>query len=430
MKGTRGMERVQGKGSPFDAASPADDPRLRLLDWLGTTRVGTYSDGYQVVAAMIRLGLDPVVDGYPDDPDTGAGYVALAEAGWRGDPALLRRALPRVGWRIIAGDPANVPEWEAAAAVLEPALRHRLFLDADHSTTAGWADEVYQAGRGPGWAADLFRHAVDAEVPPNLLGYEAWVTPALLSAAATAGLSKPVEVKVLRGHGFTFPDLLTLLDEGRVSPGALLAAHLTGVPRTDWATLLPGLPEHWFPIIDPAREVSDAPRDVVADSLLGKGFDWEQLRTLADHGFTEVRTGPNDRIGYGVNRNRVRFTPNHLVTLSRWVSPAQLHRWVEALLTGRSSAGHIPPLSGYSADHTGNIVRLVQAGVRPGDLLVWRTAGCRSVDDVVAGVDAGITAGIAADLVARFGVTGIRHRGKAFRSAAELLRHARQGVAR
>lgn len=417
------------------------DAVLRLLDWLGPQlhQSGQHKK-VAAVAAMIRLGIDPVTAGMPTDEEARA-YRQLAETGWQGDPGKLAEIVGLVGSRIVLDDPENADDWAAVARMMQSgdALGWRARQSLRYMPTPELIGWFFDAGRGPGWAAAMVQRANDTGVRPDLIGFGAGVSPALFNEAVAAGLRTPGEVEALRDAGFSIEAAIRWLDEGHIAPGALIAARTTGLPEHTWPTMLRDLPGTWFPLVDQARErrIDPIRSGILRTSQEGTGvlrppkvdtssagLTWHDLRTLADNGWATLTTYDLEW-GFGKKRHRIRFTPQQIITLSAHVySPALLSRWVEILLTGGSPRNDwrdptLPALT-WNRDPQ-PIIDLINADVSPAHIGTWRRAGCRTIPDILTALDSGIDVARANHLLATHGEKPTpRSTNRRFRTAAAL----------
>jgi hypothetical protein len=64
---------------------------------------------------------------------------------------------------------------------------------------------------------------------------------------------------------------------------------------------------------------------------------------------------------------------------------------------------------GIRLEHVGQIAAMVEAGVKPSHITAYRSAGCRTIDDIVAAAKVGITHKYARDLTKRYGRKPSKH---------------------
>ena len=369
---------------------------LELLEWLAPHLARSGEDiRVRALAAMIRLGLDPVRAGMPPR-HTWEQYVQLAEAGWSGAPAALPAVVDLVGADVLLADPDNAGEWAAVAGLLDD--RSDMWRSSPYCRNIpvrDWIQRFVDAGRGPGFARAIIERANSAGVRPDVIGYGPDITPALFSDAVDAGLTAPAEMDALRGCGLTTAEAVAKLDGGRVAPGAVVAAYATSLPEDRWADILPGLPASWFPVAEatwPERGL-----DPVKVGILQRPFMWEQLRTLVDNGWSDLTTY-QVTFGFGHGKHRVTLSAADLVEMSAILpSPDTVDTWVNALLAGKVGAGWrdaaLPPLGWRDTRDALFLAArtLPGLGVAPSHLGTYRRAGCRSVAEVVEVVRFGVT---------------------------------------
>lgn len=397
-----------------------------LVDWLATSRAMQFHGGAECVKAMLSLGVDPIAVGFPAHPDTVRAWTTLAQ-----DPPLqftptdLIRLVPLVGVRVLTEDPANAEDWALLGERLQGLIAANTWPKGHTvpATPIAWIERFLDAGRGPSYAQAMAARAAESGVRPDLLGFGPDVTPALFNDAVDAGLRNPVEVDLLHGCGFSTREAIRMLDRGRVAPGALAAAALTGLPRDRWGDLLPGLPADWFPARGPDHGVPTPPDPT--SGMLAHGFTFEDLRLLVDRGWQEL-SPYSLKFGFGKHKGAfTKFSADQILQISTSeTDPKRLTPWVQALLPGkREAAGGLPALAGARQDAASSITRLAAMGARPSHLNTYRRAGCRSIDDIAAARRAGITPARAEELLR---LAGEQRYGKTRIGSLRLLLAAHQ----
>lgn len=396
---------------------------LDTLDWLA-------ADGRRspaTLAALLRLNVaDPcaTTDRLAADPITTAELLAFVRTApysrWPEDTRTLVDDLAVVGAGVLADEPENLEDWRAVAERAGHVQVEATDWPYDSITREfrqrplpHVVAQFRDAGRSPSFANAMLTAAARAQLAPDVFGYGDGVTPTVLVELAEAGIRRGPDLDRFLSVGLSAAEAAGLAHNG-VTSAAAKAAQRHGLPREEWATTLPGMPETWF------TEGRD---------FLDRGFTWADLRHLVEKGWTRFSSlDGSSGIHYGSRRRTEAVTP----ALARAAADVDTYDgikgWLAALETGKAGAtvrdAALPPLATYPrlGEHLPVIAQLVGAGLRPSHLNTYRAAGCRTTDDVLRAVDAGITPARAKALIEARGERTYDYRPMRLAGMAALLR--------
>lgn len=407
------------------SVTPAEQQEtLRALDWLAVDRARSA----QVLAAVIRLGLpEPyaTAEDLTGDAARSQEILALHErvpGPWAGDPGALLETIALVGAAVWVEESENVEEWASVARRaldLAAAAKESWPYRSDHRSWlelpgAQLVDTFRRAGRGPTYAHAMLDAAARAKTAPDTFGYGAQITPAAFLALTSAGVNTADELERYLHCGVTLEEAISLAEQ-RVSADALVFAVSSDMPREQWVQLA-GLPSAWFP------STADHGRGGITGYV-----DVQTMRYLVDNGWSNLSRYDLSGLSYGSKRNTKALSAEDLRTLAALGSKDDVKGWMGALTSGKPgndvNDAALPPLL-YRVTDVSDVAPLISAlqevGLRPSHLGTYRTAGCRSVGDVLAAVAAGITPKRAKVLTDLAGTSSVSWRPKRLASLAAL----------
>lgn len=365
---------------------------LDTLDWLAADAGRSPA----TLAALLRLNVpDPhaVTDRLAADPVTAEQLLAFVATApysrWPEDTRTLVDDLAVVGAGVLADEPDNLEDWRAVA---EHAARTQIEA-ADWPYDAVTREfrqrplphvvaQFRDAGRSPSFANAMLTAASRAKLAPDTFGYGDGITATMLVELAEAGIRRGPDLDRFLSVGLTAAEAAGLAHKG-VSSAAATAAQRHGLPREEWDTTLPGMPEAWF------TEGRD---------FLDHGFTWADLRHLVDKGWARLSgLDLSSGIHYGSRRRTEAVTRDLAVAAADVDTYESIEGWLAALETGKAGAtvrdAALPPLVLHPrlGEQLPVIARFIDAGLRPSHLNTYRAAGCRTPDDVLRAVREGIT---------------------------------------
>lgn len=396
---------------------------LAVLDFLAADRDRDPS----VLAAAVRLGLpDPLavtteLSGTP----TGDELVTFATAHpdpWDQDPDALLEGLRFAGAQVLLEEPDNTEAWVvvghlaadvSGVVAADPGAWRRWDLTPVEAVAA-----FRRAGRGPTYAMDMLRTAADLKTAPDRFGYGDHITPTTFAELVRAGVRSQEDLQVYLEAGADLPAAVALA-QARVPAAAARYAAEQQVPAGQWAQLLAGMPDAWFPTDD-------------RNGMFVHGFTLDELRLLVDAGWSALTPW---QVSAGVHlapRRRTRGLGRQWVLAAAQVcSLDDLRRWWVALTSGNAHSRAdqaLPPLLPHypDPDEVLEAIRaLTGAGLRPSHLNAMRAAGCRTVQHVLTAAEAGITGKRAKQLVELHGTSRADYYPKRIGSLHKLLGHHR-----
>jgi len=388
---------------------------IDLLDWLSAESRPSAA----TVADCLRIGIPTL-----DELETPAAATLLFAA----EAKALREHLPegqvvdftdfaetlcKVGYRVYLEEPDNIPDWAAIIdRITGPGARPREWdfsRDRDRYIDTPWGSRLepwharkgpeiirqfLDTGRGPSYAREMIERALLAKVAPNMFGYAPRITPPVFTELIESGINDCVTLWAFERAGCTLTEAMAMASDG-IDGGAVWAAHLSGIPRTEWMKLR-GIPVRWFAFHDSYRgEYTPLER-----GILSWGFTWDQVFELHANGWGEEFTDYEFR-------HRIRTaTPDFIVKASRVCSLKELIAYKEALETGSGNENRgMPPLTGHlSHERLLELIgKLKAAGVSASGIGAYRAAGCRTAEEVLQAAGLGITAKVAKQLVKSHG---------------------------
>lgn len=388
---------------------------IDLLDWLATE--GRPSAA--TVADCLRIGI-PALDEL--ELPAAATHLFAEEAkalrehlpeGATIDFTNFAETLCKVGHRVYLEEPDNIPDWATIVdRITGPGARPREWdfsRDRDRYIDAPWGSRVepwnsrkgpaiirqfLDSGRGPTYAREMIERALAAKVGPDMFGYAPRITPPVFTELIEAGINDCVTLWAFEQAGCTLTEAIAMASDG-LDGGAVWAAHLSGILRTEWMKLR-GMPARWFAFHDSYRgEYTPLERGILA-----WGFTWDQIFDLNANGWGEEFTDY-------VFRHHIRnATADFIVRASRVCSLKELMAYKEALETGSGNENRgMPPLTwNLSLDQLLELIgKLKAAGVSASGLGAYRAAGCRTAAEVLQAAGLGITAAVAKQLVKSHG---------------------------
>jgi hypothetical protein len=369
---------------------------------------------------------------HPRVKEAAAELVVLTDHGREPLSELLTPAdidrLCQVGHAVYSLDRENLLEWVALADLIDrsdrtdwthrlPTYNRRWVGDAE---TRAFIAGLLVAGRGPTYGRELVQAAAEHHVSPTTYGYDNTITPATFTDLAAAGVSGFGLERCL-AEGITIPEVLDFALAG-CSAGAIIAAKLAGIPRSEWKELTSGLDPSWFPLADGSF---GSPIDPLQRGAIGElGYTWGQLRSLVNHGWGQVPRTRLNRIWYGPRGAVVEPTAVEVVQVAEaGVGYEELIRWLKALTTG----GRAKPLLFRNVNLLAQLALIVELRgnkVTPGSLTDYRHCGCTSIEELRAALAAGIDPQRASYLRTSYG-----GRDKSIRNLQALLTYHRNDTA-
>ena len=396
-----------------------DMPAVDVVDWM-------YRTGHVVAAvhAFVAHGItDTVVI------DCCIGYhevLAALPDGVPVEPSDLY-LLGLIGADAWHDDPENRGDWAAVAAALEELAASLMTRDTrwhlhEISTPQEVIAALLAAGRGPTYAQQMIKIADRRAAQVDLFGFE--LSPADFDDLLGAGVYWPEDLAAYKSVGLTLSEAVEFASDG-ICPAAIMQAIREDVHKSAWRETLVGLPRSWF------RQAGGGWRSdgrfaeweyfILANSGMKYGgiFTLADLRYLADRGWDD--SCPLSM--YGIGSSQLKLDPE----TSKFAADLGLNwrlveEWGKALSQGKhpqhSSDTTAAPIIGYGGgkawglaiDHLTGIAAMIEAGVKPSQVRVYRSAGCRTIDDIVSAARRGISAKVARDLTRKYGRKPSTHR--------------------
>lgn len=329
------------------------------------------------------------------------------------------------GWRAVAdGDPDR---WDRVTDCLQYLDAWGVFAGTDDGTSEGvcyslgtWVDRWELLGFTPEHVEDLIDASDDFHhVSPWFYGWG--VTAEQFVAFASVGTSFLRDGYTRAGLDL---DSAALFAQLGVPEGAVLLAKALHLPANQWASTLTGFGPDWVTLPQstyPPSTISWDGWDPIEQSPLPHGWALHDLAQLAKSQWARDLT-PRDFAHFtSIGNSPVTLTLTGALKFSdAGVSAISAQKWAYELTNGATNSynnGVMPPLI---TDTTGESITLDQlwhliahlylVGVRPPHLTVYRTAGCRTTDEVITARHIGITPAIAKRLVAEHGTSVTKKR--------------------
>lgn len=375
------------------AAPPASAPSLGILEvlaWLGedTRRSPRVLDAAICLGAHDPLAVGEALAGDVVAEEEIAALTRARPGAW--PPATRERMFATVGIvgaQVWLEAPGSVDAWtRVVSAASELAVGVHTAWDRESRRGLGGVDgprivaELRARGRGPEYALEIFAAAAAVGVAPNALGYAPGISAQTLGRLAGAGVRTPAALAAFTEAGCSPAEAADLAEAG-VSGRLATFAAATGLARAEWVGTLGGLPDWWF----------YAGPGGVSSPMVEAGFSWEELRFLVGAGWSQMRG--MDLVG------RDRLRREDVLRAAAVATYPEVQLWRKALTAGKVGAAGVggpamPPLRAGRPSFAAvarDVSALVGAGLRPAHLSIYRSAGCRSVEDVLTALAAAVT---------------------------------------
>lgn len=442
---------------PRSAGSSVDARDIALYLDHGITETEVIADRLHADAqrAAARSGSRPSAESIDISPTEG---LRALPAGYRVNIEDLE-ALGLVGGVVWAQDPEGREDWLTVAREALAHEAHMLSQDYEvqrkRRTPQGGArvtitpretvTAIHSAGRGPTYAREIIKRAIEHTCEIDAFGFGDEITPGVYADMASAGIKHTSDLQAYLAAGLDVAEAIRFRSDG-IAPAAVLMAKAEGHPIETWHDLLLGLPDTWFRPLGDAHysrpdDGTESYAAVLTHYLRTGGTDRYRiadLRYLVEHGWDE-----NSMLGVRGLRELTYYRAADITDANRY-QPARLARlladhgidwrdvekWAEALTVGKApqyaTDTRRPPLLGWGKGRgpaaidvaaldgkglTGaaterigaGVLGLVDAGLKPSHMAAYRKAGCTSIAEVLAARAAGITPKVAERLCQAYG---------------------------
>lgn len=387
-------------------------PGPAIIEWMyetGHPTAGVYAFASHGITDTVvidaRIGMSEIVAALPDDARIAAADLDMLEL---------------IGPRAWYEDPENRDDWAVAAQTLselkasldrrDPTYR-RYNDPTPHEVLAALLD----AGRGPTYVHRMVEIGERYCVNAGVFGFE--ISPIQFSDLLEAGVRTAENLGDYQHTGLSLAEIVEFASEG-IPAGAIMQAQIEGIHRSAWKETLAGLPRSWFVHTQMGLNTKFAAREYFINASDKRDYTLADLRYLADRGWDD--SAP--LYTWGLSSTLLPLTPeNSKYAANFGLTWRTVEDYGKALNTGKtprsSSDTCVAPIIGGGGgkawgirlEHVGQIAALVEAGVKPSHITAYRSAGCRTIDDIVTAAKAGITHKYAKDLTKRYGRKPSKH---------------------